>query len=340
MTESLEELAKNLSSTFQEHFKPHHKSHAAFNPSRYLSERSVKESDSFLDTIGMGLFEDMKITFTQFGDELQLKQEDTNTNTGTKHSASANGIDISIKQKQTQGRKLDNMTTDGPPTKKRKISHEASMTSLDELMEFNQLFKRSERINGVSSPSVHESLPNKKHKKHKKKKKKYNGHKWKSFKGDLLFGEAEVPLRMCWHGTIMQPEPNPLSDPRVCHCCEETIYWDQYYHCDCDGVRTDYCWHHTRKLCFPSPRGWKQVDDCVKRCNKTQRKAMMENLAIPQRYIKKYKKNRKNKNNRVGVVRHKRKSDNDDDVVILNTKPAKDKCSVPPLNVPPEPSKT
>eukprot|EP01083_Nonionella_stella_P120261 360210_1 len=98
--ESLQELAQNLSSTFQEHFKRSHKSHTASNPSRYLSEKCFHESDSFLDT--MALFDD-EFTFTQFGDELQPKQEDT---VGNKRSGSP--LDGPMRKK----RKLNLMDTD------------------------------------------------------------------------------------------------------------------------------------------------------------------------------------------------------------------------------------
>eukprot|EP01083_Nonionella_stella_P255889 877686_1 len=156
--------------------------------------------------------------------------------------------------------------------------------------------KRSEMdLNDALNESIHESPPNKKHKllidtkdrkKHKKrkKKKKYDRHKWKSFKTQLQFGEdGDMPLRMCWHGSLMQPEANPLSNPRDCHICEKTISWDLYYHCDCNGIRTDWCYSHTRKLCISSPPGWKYVAKCVQRCNVIQRNAMVECLAIPLR---------------------------------------------------------
>eukprot|EP01083_Nonionella_stella_P150936 481613_1 len=223
-------------------------------------------------------------------------------------------------------------------TRSRRKSYEALMAShnmkseREELMHFNhenkknRKRKRSEVSELDLNGAVNESPPNKKHKrdkkerkKHKKrkKKKKYDRHKWKSFKTELRFGEdGESPLRMCWHGSLMQPEPNPLSNPRDCHVCEETISWDQYYHCDCNGIRTDWCYSHTRKLCIPSPRGWKYVAECVQRCNVIQRNAMVECLAIPLSYIKKHKKKSKKRNNRVGVDRKK----NDDAAITPDVK--------------------
>ncbi len=56
--------------------------------------------------------------------------------------------------------------------------------------------------------------------------------KWENFRTDYLFGEDGcVPLRMCWHGTIMKGIALKDSKNKLCSLCNDKITWDHYYKC-------------------------------------------------------------------------------------------------------------